>query len=48
LKSITEKVIEAIEENKGEIDNKLYQQITITVTDGKVQLVRQEVLFKIK
>ena len=47
MKSITEKVIEAIKENEKEINNKLHQKIEIRVQDGKVQIIRQEVLLKV-
>jgi len=44
LQNITDKIIEAIRENEKEINNKLHQKIEIRITDGKVQIIRQEVV----
>lgn len=47
MKTVTQKIIEAIKENEKEIDNRLHQKIEIRVQDGKVQIIRQEVLLKV-
>jgi hypothetical protein len=48
LKSVIEKIIEALRENEKEINNRLHQKIEIRVADGKVQVIRQEVILKVK
>lgn len=44
MKSVTDKIIEAIKENEKVINDKLHQKIEIRVRDGKVQVLRQEVI----
>ena len=44
MKSITDKIIEAIRENEKDIDNKLHQKIEIRITDGNIQIIRQEIV----
>jgi len=44
LESITEQIIKAIRENEKDIDNKLHQKIEIRITDGNIQIIRQEIV----
>lgn len=46
--TITEEIIRAIREKEKKINNQLHQKIEIRVQDGKVLIVKQEVLWKIK
>ena len=48
MKTIAENIIEAIRDNEKEINNKLHQKIEIRITDGIVQIIRQEVILKSK
>ncbi len=42
MKTITDKIIEAIKENEKEINNKLHQKIEIRIADGNIQIIKQE------
>ena len=48
MKSVTDNIIEVLKDNEKEINNKLHQKIEIRITDGRVQIIRQEVILKSK
>ncbi len=48
MKTITEKIIEAIREKEGEINKQPYQDIFIEIRDGSVLVCSHKVLWKPK
>lgn len=48
LKTITEKIIEAIKEKEIEINNQLQQDIVVKIRDGVIIICENKVLWKPK